>query len=277
MAKIVLDAGHGGSNPGATYMGRREKDDVLQLAFDVGSVLERNGVDVEYTRVTDIYQSPFEKAAMANQSGADYFVSLHRNARDIPNMTSGVETLLYNTEPSIQRDMAENINQNLEELGFVNRGITARPNLVVLRDTDMPALLVEAGFIDSDIDNALYDANRAAIADGIAYGILEALQGDMQNSGMSMNFISNSSLGASNNMNMSLNGPTYRVQVGIFRNRENAQRMLNRLQMQGYMAYLILKNGLHYVQVGTYENFQEAVDAEQQLRRAGYPTLIVTN
>lgn len=177
MVKIVLDAGHGGSDPGAVYEGRQEKDDNLQLVFDVGAVLENHGIDVEYTRVTDVYQSPYEKAAMANQSGADYFVSIHRNARDIPNTEGGVETLLYSTEESVKKDMAEAINRNLEEIGFTNRGVIARPNLVVLRDTDMPALLVEAGFIDSEADNALFDANRAAIADAIAYGILAGLPG----------------------------------------------------------------------------------------------------
>ena len=78
--KIVLDAGHGGTDPGAVYNGRNEKDDNLALAQAVGKILEDNGVDVVYTRTEDIYQTPFEKARIANQSGADYFISFHRNS-----------------------------------------------------------------------------------------------------------------------------------------------------------------------------------------------------
>ena len=76
--KIVLDAGHGGEDPGAVYKDRKEKDDNLKLTLAVGKILEENGVDVVYTRTTDIYQSPFEKAKAANEAGADFFISFHR-------------------------------------------------------------------------------------------------------------------------------------------------------------------------------------------------------
>ena len=56
---IVIDAGHGGSDPGAVYEGRREKDDNLSLAMAVGELLSRQGVSVIYTRTTDVYQTPF--------------------------------------------------------------------------------------------------------------------------------------------------------------------------------------------------------------------------
>ena len=82
MALVVLDAGHGGANPGATYNGRREKDDALALALAVGDILEANGVNVYYTRTTDVYESPQQKAMEGNAVGADYFVSIHRNSRD---------------------------------------------------------------------------------------------------------------------------------------------------------------------------------------------------
>ena len=61
MSLIVLDAGHGGANPGATYNGRKESEDALALTLAVGSILEENGVDVYYTRTTDIYESPYQR------------------------------------------------------------------------------------------------------------------------------------------------------------------------------------------------------------------------
>ena len=71
--------------------------------------------------------------------------------------------------------MAENINEQLEGIGFVNLGVKARPGLVVLRRTKMPAVLVEVGFINSDTDNMLFDDNFSDIALAIAEGILDTL------------------------------------------------------------------------------------------------------
>ena len=91
--KIVVDAGHGGSNPGAVYQGRRESDDALRLAMAVGKILEANGLDVSYTRTSDVTQSVGQKAAIANEEGADLFVSIHRNAGQYPGQYNGVQTL----------------------------------------------------------------------------------------------------------------------------------------------------------------------------------------
>ncbi len=82
--KVVIDAGHGGEDFGATYNGRQEKTDNLNLAFAVGSVLSNNGIDVEYTRVEDVYDTPFQKAQKANAADADFFISFHRNATENP-------------------------------------------------------------------------------------------------------------------------------------------------------------------------------------------------
>ena len=175
MALIVLDAGHGGANPGATYEGRQEKDDALALTMAIGSILENNGVDVYYTRTTDIYESPYEKAQEANRIGADYFVSIHRNSSPYPNQYTGIESLVYNFYGEAAR-MAYNINAELEQIGFVNQGITERPNLVVLNSTQMPAVLVEVGFINNDADNQLFDERFYDIAQSIAGGILITVQ-----------------------------------------------------------------------------------------------------
>lgn len=175
MALIVLDAGHGGANPGATYQGRQEKDDALNIVLAVGRILEQNGQEVYYTRTTDVYESPADKAAEANQVGADYFVSIHRNASPYPNQYTGVESLVYNQYGSAAR-MAKSINAQLEKVGFANQGITERPNLAVLRRTRMPAVLVEVGFINTDADNQLLDERFDEVANAIATGILESME-----------------------------------------------------------------------------------------------------
>ena len=139
--KIILDPGHGGRDAGASFEGRREKDDVLNLAFDVADNLRNLGYQVEFTRTDDVYDSPNEKARIGNASGADYFISLHRNSSPTPNQYQGVETLVF-SDTGIKADMARNINSKLEEVGFKNLGVDVRKDLAVLRRTKMPALLL---------------------------------------------------------------------------------------------------------------------------------------
>ena len=163
--KVILDAGHGGDEPGAIYNGRKEKDDTLRLTLAVGRILEENGVSTLYTRTTDVYNSPQEKAEIANRSGADLFISIHRNAMPVPGTGRGASVLVYE-DSGIAAVLAENILKNLVQLGFKDQGIVERPGLVVLRKTQMPAVLVEVGFIDSPVDNAFFDRNFDAIAKG---------------------------------------------------------------------------------------------------------------
>ena len=129
---IMLDAGHGGRDPGAVYNGRQEKDDVLKLVLAIGEILQNSGIDVEYTRTTDIYETPFQKATEANEAGVDFFISIHRNSSPLANQYMGVESLIYNLS-GIKYEMAENINAQLETVGFKDLGVKARPNLVVLQ------------------------------------------------------------------------------------------------------------------------------------------------
>lgn len=174
MPLVALDAGHGGSNPGAVYRGRQEKDDVLALTLAIGDILEKSGVDVYYTRTTDVYETPTRKAEEANQAGADYFVSIHRNASPYPNQYTGVESLVYDAFGEASR-MAYSINDRLEQVGFADQGVEVRQDLVVLNRTNMPAVLVEVGFINTDADNALFDGQFDAIAQAVADGILSLL------------------------------------------------------------------------------------------------------
>lgn len=323
--KIALDAGHGGSDPGAVYKGRQEKEDTLDLTLAVGDILKKNGIDVYYTRTTDEYETPFKKATDANNSGADLFVSIHRNSSENPNQYSGVETLVY-SDTGLKAEVARNINNQLEDAGFKNLGVDERKNLVVLKRTKMPAVLVEAGFINNDKDNYLFDEEFDSIAQAIADGILESIP-----SGRPGNTTSNKSNRTDNNSNnnnssnsqMNNSGRTssapidstamvnsippdnevfsvpvsssnimpqcpcdnndydtenealYRVQVGAYRNKDNADRMLNSLLMDGFPAFIIYEDGYYKVQVGAYRILLNAIKMEQRLRRFRYSTYIV--
>ena len=250
--KIMLDAGHGGEDPGAVSGDRQEKDDTLRLTLAVGDLLKNRGVDVEYTRTTDVYQTPFQKATIANQSGADYFISFHRNSSPTPNQYTGVETLIYN-KSGIKYDMAKNIVGALGEVGFQDLGVKERPGLVVLRRTTMPAVLIEAGFLNTDQDNRMFDEKFDEIAQAIASAILGTLGEE------------------------DVEGPTYyRVQAGAFTKRQNADQLLYELLDQGYPAFLLNEDGYYKVQVGAYLQLGNAIAMEQKLRDAGYSTMITT-
>ena len=217
---MMLDSGHGGSDPGAVYRGRREKDDTLRLTLAVGEILQENGIEVLYTRTTDVYLSPYERAVEANQAGVDFFLSIHRNSYPTDNEVMGVESLIYDLS-GLKYQMAQEINEQLETVGFVDLGVKARPNLVVLKRTKMPAVLVEAGFINSNTDNQLFDDNFEDIAQAIADGILDTLE--------------------SNGLIRGEKVPVYRVQVGLFRNQRYANRLLNELLEQEYPNVMLWK------------------------------------
>jgi N-acetylmuramoyl-L-alanine amidase len=290
---IALDAGHGGSDPGAVYDGRSEKNDALRLTKAVGKILSDNGINVFYVRSNDEYETPFKKAQDANAAGADYFISIHRNSSEEPNQYSGVETLVYK-DSGIRNTLATNINKSLSKAGFANLGITERPNLVVLKRTSMPAVLVEVGFINSDKDNATFDANFDKIAQAIAGGILQSIYSEA--SSTSVDNPSDYTDGTvpedegyetypDNGENevtppykcpCTQNEMLYRVQVGAYSNKDNADRMLDSLIIEGFPAYILHEKNLYKVQVGAFQLLTNAIKMEQRLRKFRYNTYIVS-
>ena len=227
---IMLDAGHGGYDNGATYMERREKDDNLALTMALGEILKNAGYNVLYTRESDVYQTPLRKAQIANESGADFFISLHRNAASYPNQYNGVQTLIFNPG-GVKQEMAENINDELEELGFRNIEVSIRPDLAVLRRTRMPALLVEAGFIDSDKDNAIFSNQLQQVAQAIADGIEETI-GATQT--VTDSVVSNHSQ-PENEQNQG----NYGVLIMGFTSVEEAQQLIRDMEMSGHETMIV--------------------------------------
>ena len=238
---VIIDAGHGGAEPGAMFEGRKEKDDTLRLAVAVGEILENNGIRVMYTRTTDVYDTPLEKAMIANGSGADFFVSIHRNAMPVPGTGKGAL-------------MAENIQKNLVKAGFDDLGVQERPGIIVLRRTKMPAVLVEAGFLDHPEDNRIFDEQFDQIAQGIADGILTTFS-QLKKETEEKRY--------------------YQVQVGAYRERPRAEFLVRELAARGFPAFLVYDDGLYKVRVGAFLQMDNGVRMEQRVRQAGYPTMLV--
>lgn len=276
---IILDPGHGGYDNGAVYFGRMEKYDNLDLALAVGEILDSNGVNVLFTRTEDIYVSPLERAYMANMVPADYFVSLHRNSSPTPNTYSGVQTLVYSMDdPSAI--LAENINRELAEVGFTDLGTAVRTDLAVLRRTDMPAVLAEVGFINTDSDNTLFDERFDDIAFAIATAIMDTLgtpetgAGEEENTGTGTHESSEIDTEYQENENNE-EQPVYHIQLGLFRDINNAMSLMNNLSQSGYQVNIMRQGDLYAVVTGDFNSLDEATEAENTLRQQGYSTLIV--
>ena len=176
--KVCIDAGHGGKDPGAVLGKRYEKNDTLKFAKRLGKVLKANGVEVAYTRTADTYDSPSEKARNGNNTKADFFVSVHRNA-SVNASAHGTEVLVYNKK-GIKHTIAENICKGFKKIGFTDRGVKVQPTLAVLRGTNMQAVLVEVGFITNNDDNKLFDEKFYAAVNVVAREICKAYNIDFK-------------------------------------------------------------------------------------------------
>ena len=186
--KIVLDAGHGGKdvgavgtvyqtdeagNPTEVYETYYEKDAALAITHKLGQLLEGMGMEVVYTREEDTYPSLAERVETANDCEADYYISIHLNSVANSPEVSGTETLIYGTGGEAEK-LAERIQaQIVEDTGSRNRGVKVRSGLYVLKHTDMPAVLVETGFISNEeeclrlFDETYQMTMAQAIADAV--------------------------------------------------------------------------------------------------------------
>ena len=178
--KVYIDQGHNpsGANAGAEGFGYREQDLVYTIGILTAERLRDRGFDVRLSRPTITTQlgtsnasSLAARANAANSWGADIFISLHANASDNPS-ASGQEAFVYSTSGAAA-PLAEDILYQLgRETGLRNRGVSARPNLYVLRRTAMPATLIELGFITNERDAEMMANDPELFAKGVADGVL---------------------------------------------------------------------------------------------------------
>lgn len=221
MARLCFDYGHGGNDPGASYKGRREADDVLFIGKQVAAEVRRFGVIVDEIRTSDKGVTLQERSNYENRSNYDYFISFHRNAFK-PEQARGVETFIYLNPGAKAEAMAEKIQRCLTGIGFVNRGVK-RENFHVLRETVAPAILVEMGFLDNSKDNQLFDSKKRQIIEALASAILQQL---------GIKYTQEQSKPTVNTL--------YRVMAGSYANMENAEKQIQRLKVAGFEAVVMI-------------------------------------
>lgn len=158
-AKVCIDPGHGGSDPGAGGGGQQEKVNALNTSLKFRNWLNADTNDgggggswqVLMTRTTDVSVSLSARTNYANNNGVARFMSIHNNACGFCG-ASGTETFSYTDNGSLSNDLRNNIqSRSIQAWGLPNRG-NKTANFHVLRETNMPATLAELGFIDSSND-----------------------------------------------------------------------------------------------------------------------------
>lgn len=177
--KVAVDAGHGGDDLGCTRDGLYEKDANLAIAFYLQQMLESAGYDVIMIRDEDVLVDKEDRPVYAKNADADIFVSIHLNSLEgDSDATRGFEVWYDDRRDDGSDALAQCI---VDEMGKVldarNRGVKETEGLVVLKYSEMPAVLVECGFITSETERAmLFDpVYQEKLAEGIFNGILKFL------------------------------------------------------------------------------------------------------
>ena len=173
---IALDPGHGGEDTGMTGGEAVEKDVDLKICSKLKIMLESQGYQVVMTRGDDTRLSKEERASLANASGADLLVSVHCNYAETDTELTGAVSC-YQDGSKKSWTLAENIQERLtEESGAADGGCEAG-DYTILNDTEMPAVLVQPGYLSNQTEAAKLadDSYQNDVAKGIAYGILASL------------------------------------------------------------------------------------------------------
>lgn len=186
---VVVDAGHGGSDPGAKALGGAvlEKDLNLAMALEIADQLTRQGADVILTRASDVFLPLRERSEIANRAGAAFFLSVHVNSNRVANSRSGTMVFHHKDDPigqlladCIQREIGQV--SGLPNLGTWSDGRIYASGFAVLRYAKMPSVLLELGFINhaADLRRIRSEEFRKRVASAVVKG-LKVFLGDGQN------------------------------------------------------------------------------------------------
>lgn len=252
MVKIFIDPGHGGSDPGAVGNGLQEKTLTLQIALALRTILtnEYEGVSLLLSRTSDQYVSLSDRTNAANNWGADFFLSIHVNSGG----GTGFESYIYPGVGAPTTTYQSTIHSNvIQAVDFADRG-RKTANFHVLRESAMPALLTENGFIDTVADANKLKTNSfiQSLARGHANGVEQAF---------SLKKTSNSGL--------------YKVQIGAFKVKANADSLAGSAEAKGFDTVVLLKDGLYKVQIGAFSSKDNADALAARARNAGFDAIVI--
>lgn len=228
MKKVFLGVGHGGTDSGAVGNGLKEKNLNLAIALACRDELKAYGVDVGMSRVKDENDTLNDEVKECNAFSPDLAVDIHNNAGG----GDGAE-VYYHYKGGVSKTLAENINAQIVKIGQNSRGIKTRLNSSgtdyygFIRMTKAPAVIVECAFIDNATDIKIIDtaAEQKAMGIAIAKGILKTL-------GIEAKPVTTPTQTQSGNK-------LYRVQVGAYADKTNADKMLAKLKAAGFDGIIV--------------------------------------
>lgn len=177
---VCIDPGHGGIDPGTHNPAEEahyEKDDNLALGLAIRDKLKERGAKVLMTRDDDTFYKPSERCTIANDAGVNYFICLHRNYAE--SEAKGIEIWVATHASDESVMLGESLEKKLIEVGVSkSRGVqlgsqSGSGDYMVLRNTDMPGLLAEMGFMGNEEDNRLFEENLDGYADAFADAVVE--------------------------------------------------------------------------------------------------------
>lgn len=169
MIRVLVDPGHGGSDPGACLGNRREKDDVLDFSKRLQAEINSySGVECYLTHSKDVEMSLADRASMQKFGNYNYFISIHRNS-NAGEPGIGVETFIWLNPIRVEQQIAACFQTAAIGCGFRDRGVK-RADFYVLRETNCSAFLCELGFINNPRDNSLFDTQKQQLAERMANG-----------------------------------------------------------------------------------------------------------
>lgn len=220
MKKLVIDLGHGGTDPGAIGPTKtHDADIVLAIGKELNELWKCCNLEVKFTRLSNKYLSLTERAKISNDFKADYFLSIHINsAKD--NTVRGVEVWQYSNKNEKLNKFSNGLCSDISNIFNVkNRGLKLSTELSVLRNTTIPAALTEVDFIsNAQAERDLkVNSNIKAVAVAIKNNLVKLLE-----------------------LEVSTNDTLYKVCIGAYLDKNNAINQMNLAQDKGFKdAYII--------------------------------------
>lgn len=217
MSKVFIGVGHGGSDPGAVANNVKEKDLNLSIAKACSDELIKYGVEVKLSRTKDENDPLSEEIRECNLFSPDLAVDIHNNAGG----GDGAE-VFHHYGGGTGKTLATNILDEIIKIGQNSRGAKTRKNSAgqdyygFIREVTAPAVIVECAFVDNaqDLEILATEGKRKSMGQAIAKGILKTLGVEIQGDRL------------------------YRVQVGAYSVKSNAEAMLNKLKAAGFAGYI---------------------------------------
>lgn len=220
MKILVIDLGHGGTDPGAVGPnGTHEADLVLAIGKELNELLKGYNLSIKFTRLSNIYLSLTERAKIANDFKADYFLSIHINSAS-DKTVRGVEVWQYSNKNEKLNKFSNGLCTDVSKiLNIRNRGLKLSKELSVLRNTTMPAALIEVDFIsNAQAEKDLKaNANIRAVAIAIKNNLVKLFE-----------------------LEVSTSDTLYKVCIGSYRDKNNALNQIKLAKDNGFKdAYII--------------------------------------